>query len=184
MFALELAHGVLVSELDIALISEPSDNPRLTQVQIVTHPLCVVMPSEHPAASKPSVSVEDFGNVGWVVFPRKAHPVIYDRLMEESRIAGVSPVELHHYLSPQETVQLIDENFGVAFVAKGIAEQLGGRGITVRPLMHSSLKITSYLVLRADQESRLVNEFGRAFLRKVLPQNKLETTAGQLLLGL
>ncbi len=184
MFAMELAHAVLVSELDIALITDPSENPRLTQVQLVRNPLCVVMMSDHPAAAKPTVSMVDLGGCGWVVFPRKAHPGVYDRLMEEARIAGVSPLELHHYVNPQESLPLISEHLGVAFMAKGIAEQLRGAEIAVRPLMHASLQITSYLVLRSDEGSRLVNDFGRAFLKKVLPHSKLESSSGQLLLGL
>ena len=142
------------------------------------------MQADHPATRRGSVSIEEFGDVGWILFPRKAHPVIYDRILEATRQVAVSPVELHHYLSPQEAVQLITENFGIAFMAKGVADQIRNPEIAVRPLSQSSLQVTSYLVLRADQSSRLVNEFGRAFLRKVLPNSKTEDASGQLMLGL
>jgi len=184
MFALDLAHSVLAAELDLAIITEPSENPHLTLVHLATVPLCVVMQVDHPAARRRSVSIEEFGDVGWMIFPRKAHPVIYDRILDASRQAAVSPVELHHYVGPQEAVQLITENFGVAFMAKGIAEQIRNSEIAVRPLTQTSLQIASYLVLRADQSSRLVNEFGRTFLRKVLPNSKIEDASGQLSLGL
>ncbi len=76
------------------------------------------------------------------------------------------------------------ENFGVAFVAKAIAEQFRGQGIAVRPLLHPSLQVSSYLVLRSDQSSRLINDFGRTFLKKVVPHNKPEAISGQHLLRL
>jgi hypothetical protein len=142
------------------------------------------MPSDHPSARKHCVSISDFGGIGWMLFPRKAHPVIYDRILDASRLAAVSPVELHHYVAPQEAVQLIKENFGVAFMAKGVAEQIQTDDIVARPLTQTSLQVTRYLVLRADQSSRLVNEFGRAFLRKVLPNNKIGSDSAQLLLSL
>lgn len=183
MFAIDLAHGVLSAELDLALIAEPSTNPRLTLVELSQAPLCALLPSDHPSAKKKAVSFEDFGDVGWMLFPRKAHPIIYDRVMAEARVANVSPVELHHYVSPQEVIQLIEENFGVAFVAKGVAEQLQRSNVAVRPLSYRSLEVTSYLALRADQSSRLINEFGRAFLRKVVP-NQRASTVGQLSLSL
>jgi hypothetical protein len=63
------------------------------------------MPVEHPAAQRRSVSIQDFCGVGWMIFPRKSHPAIYERVLEAGRDANVSPVELHHYLSPQEVVQ-------------------------------------------------------------------------------
>jgi DNA-binding transcriptional LysR family regulator len=184
MFALDLSHSVIAAELDLAIIAEPSENPHLTLVHLATLPLYVAMQAEHPAARRTSVSIEEFGDVGWMIFSRKAHPVIYDRILDASRQAAVSPIELHHYVAPQETVQLITENFGVAFMTKGVAEQLRNSEIAVRPLSQTSLQVTSYLVLRADQSSRLVNEFGRAFLRKVLPTSKIEDASGQLSLGL
>lgn len=184
MFALELTHSVLSAELDLALISEPTENPLLTLVPLFTDPLYIAMPADHPATAKNKVELCDFGNVGWMVFSRKSHPSIYDRVQDAARRASVSPVELHHYVGPHEAVQLITENFGVALMPKGIALQTESSRITVRPLVESSLLITTYLVLRADQASRLVNQYGRAFLKKVLPNSKLAHASGQLVLDL
>jgi len=78
--------------------------------------------------------------------------------MDASRQAHVSPVELHHYVSPQEAVQLIIENFGVAFMGKGVAEQIRTSDVVVRPLSQPALQVSSYLVLRADQSSRLTEK--------------------------
>lgn len=184
MFASELIHGVLSAELDLAIIAEPPVNPLLTLVPIETVPLCVAMSSEHWAAKQPSVSMNDLGDVGWMIFPRRANPIIYDRVLAESRQAVVSPVELHHCVSPHEAVQLISENFGVAFMSKGTADQIRSSHIAVRPLSHKTLEITSHLVLRAEQSSRLVNEFGRAFLRRQLPGLNQIESSGQMLLKL
>jgi DNA-binding transcriptional LysR family regulator len=52
MFALDLAHSVLAAELDLAIITEPSDNPHLMRVQLATVPLCVTMPADHPAGRR------------------------------------------------------------------------------------------------------------------------------------
>lgn len=119
MFALDLCHAVQTAELDFAVMSEPPDNPLLTRVQISTVPLCVAMPADHPAASRQSVTVQDLKGVGWIMFARKSHPAVYERVLEAGRIAGVSPVELHHYVTPMEVKQLIDENgFARAFLKK------------------------------------------------------------------
>lgn len=146
MFALDLTHSVLAAELDLAIIAEPSENPHLTLVQLATVPLCIEMQADHPAARKSSVSIKEFGDVGWMIFPRNAHPIVCDRISDASRQAAVSPVELHHYVGPQEAVQLVTENFGVAFMAKGVAEQIRDPEIAVRPLSQPSLRVTSYLV--------------------------------------
>lgn len=67
---------------------------------------------------------------------------------------------------------------------KGVAEQIRNTHIAVRPLCQATLRVDSYLALRADQSSRLVNEFGRAFLRKVAPKAAIQNGSGQLSLGL
>lgn len=111
MFAPDLAHGISVSQLDLAIITEPAENPHLTRVLLATHPMCVIMPSDHPATARQSVFLSDFGGVGWIVFARRAHPVIYDRLMDEARLTSATPADLHHYLSPEESIRLVGENF-------------------------------------------------------------------------
>jgi alkylhydroperoxidase/carboxymuconolactone decarboxylase family protein YurZ len=57
-----------------------------------------------------------------MIFPRKAHPVIYDRILDASRQASVSPAELHHYVAPQEAVQLITENVGATPPYRAVSE--------------------------------------------------------------
>lgn len=184
MFALELAHAVLSSELDLAIISEPAENTLLTQVPLTIRALSVVMLEDHPAAAKSTVSVEDFGSVGWIIFPRNSHPNIYDRLLHEAHIAGVAPVQIHHYITPEEAVQLVSENFGIAFMGGGVAERMRTSHLATRPLVHQSSQIHSFLALRADEPSRLVDDYGRAFLKRVLPREKLEGVPTQLILGL
>lgn len=184
MFANDLVYALIASELDLALIAEPSESAYLMQVKLATQPLCVVLPVEHPAASKPIVELNDLAMSEWIVFSRNAHPKIYDRLLHEAQLAGVSPVELHHYITPSELLQLIAGNLGVAFAAKGVANQLRGSDIAVRPLSGSALQIATYLVLSADHSSRLANAFGLAFLRRVLPQDGLRSGSAQLLLEL
>ena len=183
-FTHELIHSILSAELDLAILEEPIENPLLTLVSLVTAPLHAVMAHDHPAAKQRSVNVEDFGNVGWMLFPKRANPALYDRLFETAKQAGVSPIELHHYMTPQEVVQLISENFGVAFMPPGVAEQIAGDKLAARPLAAKALEFTSYLALRADQSSRLVNEYGRAFLKKVTPNSQQAAGTGQLVLKL
>jgi DNA-binding transcriptional LysR family regulator len=119
MFALELAHSLLSAELDLAIIAEPTETPLLTLVPVATVPLYVAMSSDHRAAIQRSVSIDEFGDIGWVMFPRKANPVIYDRVLEASRQAAVSPVELHYYVAPNEAVQLISSS-GISDIRVGI----------------------------------------------------------------
>jgi DNA-binding transcriptional LysR family regulator len=184
MFAQDLIHSVLSAELDLAIVEDCLENPLLTRVVISTEPFYALLSIDHPASKQRSVAIEDFRNVGWMMFPRRAGAAIYEKILDTGRRAGVEPMELHHYVAPQEVVQLISMNFGVAFMPKGIAEQLAGPGMVALPFDSKDLRLSSQLVLRADQASRLVNEFGRAFLKKLLPNAQQAEASGQLLLKL
>jgi hypothetical protein len=81
-------------------------------------------------------------------------------------------------------VQLIREYFGVALMAKAIAEEIVHPDIVAGPFATKDFWITSHLILRADQSSRLVNKFGRAFLKRSIPNAKETDASGQLLLSL
>ena len=59
----------------------------------------------------------------------------------------------------------------VAFVVKTGALLLARNGVTVRPLEEPALKLKTYSVSRADNESKLVSEFVRTYMRKLLPPN-------------
>ena len=63
MFSQDLIHGVLSAELGLAIIEDPLHNPLLTQVSLSTLPLCGLFSSEHPAARKRSVLIDDFRDV-------------------------------------------------------------------------------------------------------------------------
>lgn len=183
MFFGDLLHGVLTSELDLAIITEPPPNPLLTVVPLVTAPLYVVLSIDHQASRKNEVSFQDLGDTDWLVFPRIANPSVYDRLIETGRASGATPLEVHHYVGPQEAVQLMSQNFGIAFMSKGCAEQVRSPDLVCRPLSHKPLEVSSSLVLRADQSSRLINEFGRSLIRKTVSSRRLDPSA-QLVLGL
>jgi DNA-binding transcriptional LysR family regulator len=184
MFVSDLAHGILTAELDLAIIGEPPDHPSLTLAPISNSPLYVAMPSDHPASKQDSVSLADFGQLGWIVFPKRAHPTLYSRIFEACRLAAVSPIEVHHYVSPQEAAYLIRQNFGIALIAAGVAEQIAERDIVAKPLSDRALTVTTYLAVHADQSSRLVNEFGIAFLRKMSAKSNSAARSGQLALAL
>jgi hypothetical protein len=86
----------------------------------------------------------------------------------------VTPRGIHYIVTPEEAANLVKEHAGIAFLAKPVAESNEQPGITIRPLADRALRIKTYLALRANEPSRMVNEFARAFLRKCKPQEPVE----------
>lgn len=55
----EQIRGVIEGELDLALISMPVKDPRVSVEKILTEPLMLVLSKSHPLASRPKIQVED-----------------------------------------------------------------------------------------------------------------------------
>ncbi|MBW4045794.1 MAG: LysR family transcriptional regulator [Acidobacteria bacterium] len=173
-FSFELIHSVMSAEINMALVAQPPDSSALTLSEISEEPLYAVLPSGHPCEALPEVPLKALAEDNWVLFLRRLHPLLYDSILQTAKEAGVTPRGIHYIVTPEEAANLVKEHAGVAFLAKPVAESNEQPGITIRPLADRALRIKTYLALRANEPSRMVNEFARAFLRKCKPQEPVE----------
>ena len=68
-----------------------------------------------------------------------------------------------HIVLPRE---LLIANRGVAFLTKANALKLNGDRLIAKPLEESALCVDEWIAARADDSSRLVSEFVRAFVTR------------------
>ncbi len=168
-FAFDLVHGLLAAGLDVALVAWPPEGAALTLVEIAKAPLYVALPEWHPAAALEQVMLSDLANDQWILFNKRVHPLLYDAILERARAYGIISKEIHHIITAEEAVHLVLEHAGIAFMAKSAAIRNQQPGVVMKPLGEERLQIKTYLALRANESSRMVNEFARAFLRKCAP---------------
>jgi DNA-binding transcriptional LysR family regulator len=92
--------------------------------------------------------------------------MIYDAITETASKEGIPMRQAHEIMTAQQASYLVSEGAGVAILPK--QSVLGPRvsGIVVLPLSDPSLCFETCLIMRRDNDSKLVNEFARAFLRK------------------
>lgn len=79
----------------------------------------------------------------------------------------VAPSKIHHVVVPEDAYSFIVDDEAVAFVVKSGAIRIARDGITVRPLSEDTLRLKTYLASRADNNSKVVSELVRAFMRKL-----------------
>jgi hypothetical protein len=63
-------------------------------------------------------------------------------------------------------VDLVSDHVGVAILTQPTARGFHAEGVVVKPLSDTSLCFETCVIMRADNDSRLVNEYVRMFLRK------------------
>ena len=159
----DLAHSLLVADLDLALITQPGRNAKLTMTKLAETPLYVVVPRNHPASNTASVKLRDLQEDRWIIFHRKTHPVLYDTIMRRTDEEGFHPKALNHILYADEAEPQLLANSGVAIVTKANALRLHSDRFVAKPLQEDSLYLGEWIAAHADNRSRVVSEFVRAY---------------------
>ena len=168
-FSNELIRSVMAGELNMALVTAPLENSQITAVPFALTPLYAALPVSHPAAQKKHISLRDLTKDDWILFGRRVHPVVHDAIVDAARREGISPKNAHDILTAQQAVHLVSEHVGVAILTKPTAVSIGTDGVVIKPLSDTSLCFETCVIMRANDDSRLANEFARSFLRRCEP---------------
>jgi DNA-binding transcriptional LysR family regulator len=159
-----------VGEVNLALVTAPPQDSQITAVPFAPAQLYAALPETHPAAHKERLVLQDLAKDKWILFPKRVHPLLYEAIMETARSESIAPKHAHNIIAPQEAVDLVSDDVGVAILTQPTARGFHANGVVVKPLSDTSLCFATCVVMRADDDSRLVNEYVRAFLRKYAPQ--------------
>ncbi len=162
----DLAHDLMSADLDVALITQPESNARLTMTKLAETPMHIVLPREHVLSAKETIKLTDLRDERWIIYQQRTHPLLYERIMRRMKEESIHPKRIDRILYPDEAEHLLLANRGVAFLTKANALKLNGDRLIAKPLDESALCLDEWIAARADDQSRLVSEFVRAFVTR------------------
>jgi DNA-binding transcriptional LysR family regulator len=170
-FAMESVRGVLLGELNLALVTAPPQDAQITVVPFAPAPLYAALPEAHPAADKERLVLQDLAEDEWILFAKRVHPLVYEAIVDTARRASIVPKHAHDVITAQEAVDLVSGHVGIALLTKPMARGVRAEGVVVKPLSDKSLCFQTCVIMRANDDSQLANEFARSFLRKYAPRH-------------
>jgi DNA-binding transcriptional LysR family regulator len=165
-FAMESVRRVLVGEVDVALVTAPPRDAQITSVPFASAPLYAALPVDHGAAHKEQLVLQDLIKDEWILSPKRFDPLVHETIMDAARRESIIPKHTHDFITPQQAVDLVSEHVGVAILAKPTSPGFHADGVVLKPISNMSLWFDTCVIMRAGDDSRLVNEFVRSFLRK------------------
>jgi DNA-binding transcriptional LysR family regulator len=165
-FAMELVRDVLVGEMNLALVTAPTEERQLTAVPFARRPLYAVLPDSHRYARRKDLVLRDLADDEWILNAKQVHPTIHDAILETAKNEKIAPKDMHETFTEQQAVQLVVERAGVGIFTKPCAPDFRVDRFVVRPLLDASLRFDTSLVMRSSDDSKLTNEFARSFLRR------------------
>ena len=92
---------------------------------------------------------------------------MYDAILRKAEQDKIAAKDGLGVLTAEDAAQLVSENLGIAFVSMAGALKVQQSGATVRPLADKALQLEVFLASRAENRSKLVSEFARAFMRRI-----------------
>jgi LysR family transcriptional regulator, benzoate and cis,cis-muconate-responsive activator of ben and cat genes len=164
-FSLDLVHCVAAGSVDFAIVTEVPVPQSLTSSALIEAPLHAVLNEDDPTAQEESVSIRDLADKPWAVFSKKAHPLMYDRLFGIVKREGINVKEVQHVLTAQEALPLVADQDYVSFVTQSTASRTQQAGVVFRPIRDEEMLLHTSPIMRADNDSRLVNSFVRTYLK-------------------
>jgi DNA-binding transcriptional LysR family regulator len=162
----DLARGLMSADLDVALITQPERNAKLTMTKLAETPLHIVLPREHSLAAKSAIKLADLRDERWIIYQQRTHPLLYERIIRLMRDEHIHPKHIDRILYPDEAEQLLMARRGVALLTKASALKLDGKRLVAKPLEEAALCLDEWIAARGDDNSRLVSEFVRAFVTR------------------
>ena len=173
--AMDLEKEVLLGKLDLAVAIGDHENPRITQLELMRHSFYIAISELSALAEYKELTLSQLHQKAWLLFERHVHPPLYDAIQRTAEREGVQPRTVHHIVTAEEAAQeLYAGSSEVAFLTRAGAWRIARNGLTMRPLSHPDLTVTSNLIARADDASRIVSEFVRTLRRKLDAANRVQ----------
>ena len=101
------------ADLDVALITQPKRNAKLTMTKLAETPLHIVVPREHSLASKSAIKLAALRDERWIIYQQRTHPLLYERIMKLMRDEHIHPKHIDRILYADEAEHLLMASRGV-----------------------------------------------------------------------
>ncbi len=98
-------------------------------------------------------ALRDLAGDEWILFARRAHPVVHDTIMDAAQREGIAPKHAHDIHTIEQAVHLVSEHVGLAILTKP-ATGLSAQRVVVKPLSDDSLCLKTCVIMRSDNDSR------------------------------
>lgn len=116
----DLVDGLLAGTYDLAVLRGTVNHEDIRTTPLRSESLVAVLPSHHPLAGQPRISLKDLAGEPFVVHPSRARSSMYDRVLAACRRAGFQPASLTEVGETATLVVFVAAGHGVALVPESV----------------------------------------------------------------
>jgi DNA-binding transcriptional LysR family regulator len=175
-YSIEILSLLQRRQIDLALIRSPPSSSSITSVRVAVEPFMIVVRADHPLAGNSSLSFAEVATYPWVFFNRHVHPPLHDLVLQRAEATHQRVNIIHHISQADQVTALVTDNETLAWLTPPGAERVARGGLVRIPLLDERIQLETHLATQANNNSRLVSEFVRTFMKRIEEQK----TASQL----
>ncbi|MBL7253802.1 LysR family transcriptional regulator [Paractinoplanes lichenicola] len=123
--------------------------------ELVTEPVCIVLPSAHRLATRPSLRLPDLADEDWVFTPRASWPPWHEKYDRDFAAAGFTPRIVQRAAGVPNLLGLVAAGVGVTWLAQS-ARSIRGGGVAFVPL--EDQRATTVVAWRPGHENPLLTD--------------------------
>jgi LysR family hca operon transcriptional activator len=153
----QLADGLATGKLDAGFMRREQRYPDLAYRVLVTEPLIVVLPSDHPLATREAIDPPDLAGETFIGMADQA-PILSSLLEDHMRRSGIDPRPAHRAEYLSMAISLVASTRGVALLPN-FARNFLPSYVTSRPLAGNAPQIDLVLGYHRANPSPLLRLF-------------------------
>ncbi|HEX3530180.1 MAG TPA: LysR family transcriptional regulator [Thermoanaerobaculia bacterium] len=159
LISLDQIEAVRSGRLDAGFVYVPTSDAHIAEVSVASHQTVLAMPRRHPLSRLEELRLRDLAETDFVWFPRRQHPVNYDRLLRACSRGGLTNPRIVQEAVDQATMlSLVSCGLGVAFVADATRWRCP-KEVVLRKVADLRLPLTVSCIWRKDNGAPLLARF-------------------------
>jgi DNA-binding transcriptional LysR family regulator len=144
--------------IDAGFVRPPVDDRALKLDLLLDEPLVAVLPETHKLADHDEIALDALANEPFVLWPRHAHPAVYDATFGPGGALGFVPQVAHEAIGTLSVLGLVAAGLGVSLLPASV-QAVTRRNVTLRPLAQPGPSLQLGIVHRVDDHSKPLANF-------------------------
>ena len=146
-------------EVDVVFVYIPPSNPRELGIHTIrVERVLLALPLAHPLVTRKRVSLRDLREEPFVVPPRTAATLVYDRVLSACHTAGVTLKVVQEVNSYATMLSLVAGGIGLSFVTES-AERTKPNGVVLRAVADLRVTAELFAIWRKDNKAPALQKF-------------------------
>ena len=149
--------ALLNHQIDIGFCYAPINNSQLDSVNILSEPLAVVLPPDHPLVRQEKIELRSLYAESFILCPEDIKPDVRQQIIQLCDRAGFQPKIVQEASPPEAQLRLVESGVGISLITANCQTRYNAN-VVYRPLIELPvLKIAA--VWHKKQQSKTLSDF-------------------------